>query len=187
MGFGQKVKNWFITEEDEMDDVYNESTYGHENDNVMSDADMGIKKQRKSGALASIVTKRPESYNEIYEAADYLKKNYPVILDLNRNTPDVINNVMDFLGGVVYAIDGMIVDISPNTYMFLPNGIDVESNEDNKVSYLYADNSHQQQQSEAQNFDATKQYQRSELNPNSAKAVRPTASPKITEGVVKLK
>ena len=44
-----------------------------------------------------------------------------------------IADIMNFMGGIIYAIDGVVVGVSHNTYMFLPNGIEVERDEDNEV------------------------------------------------------
>lgn len=156
-----KIKEFFIPEEDYDDEYEEEATNKLKKEDVKD-----IKKNRK-GALSSIVTKRPSNYDEILEVADYLKQNYPVILDLNRNTPEDINNIMDFLGGVVYAIDGITVEVSVNTYMFLPYGIEVESDEDNRVSYLF---------NNGQNKENAQNTQKQSFNNNVAQQARPTGS-----------
>lgn len=178
MSMKKKIQSYFFTDEDEFDEEVEEGT----NMDVNSVGSQ-IKRQKKTVGISSIVTKKPSNYDEIYKTADYLKRNYPVILDLNRNSDETINNIMDFLGGVVYAIDGLIVNVAPNTYMFLPNGVEIESDEDNSIPYLFGDKTaHQKEAQQAQGFN----------NNNVAQPARPTGGADKTKefnfnkGVVKL-
>lgn len=167
----KKLTQWFL---DDVNEEYEENAESIDKQEV----NQQMKKAKKAGNISSIVTKRPNSYTEIYETADYLKRNYPVILDLNRNSPEIINNIMDFLGGVVYAIDGIIVEASTNTYLFLPHGISIESEEDNSVSYLFNDNKEIHEEP------------KKTFNKNVAQPARPTGSVKNdfkpTKDIVKL-
>ena len=60
--------------------------------------------------------------------ADGLKHGREQIIsfDLNRDSLQEQNNILQFLCGVIYAIDGHYAQISENVFIFTPSGYEVE-------------------------------------------------------------
>jgi cell division inhibitor SepF len=53
-----------------------------------------------------IVVLEPGQYDEAQSAADYLKTQRPIVLNLRHANKDLGRRVVDFLSGVAYALDG---------------------------------------------------------------------------------
>lgn len=54
------------------------------------------------------------SFKQVKEVCDCLRKKYPVIINLQSATPEVVGRVTDYLSGVLDAVDGEIVAIGVN-------------------------------------------------------------------------
>ena len=48
----------------------------------------------------------PRAFSEAQQIADYLKNRNQVVVNFKRVTSDVSKRIMDFLNGIIYAIDG---------------------------------------------------------------------------------
>ena len=69
---------------------------------------------------------KPESYgDEILAIADELNKMHTVVLNLENADKDVSRRIVDFLSGVAYSRDGKIKRIAANTFIIIPNTVDL--------------------------------------------------------------
>lgn len=74
----------------------------------------------------NIVIYSPKTSNDVERLIDYLKRREPAIVDLDpiSESPDA-QRVLDFTSGAVYALNGRIIEIKTNTFLIVPEGIDV--------------------------------------------------------------
>ena len=75
-----------------------------------------------------------EEYAEEYDGkeaqqiADYLKAKNQVVVNFKRVTSDVSKRIMDFLNGIVYAIEGSMQKLGPGIVICAPKGFEIEGN-----------------------------------------------------------
>lgn len=77
----------------------------------------------------------PRAFSEAQTIADYLKTKNQVVVNFKRVTTDVSKRIMDFLHGIVYAIDGTMQKLGPGIVICAPKGCEIEGSiteEDNK-------------------------------------------------------
>lgn len=87
-------------------------------------------------ANASMVLFEPRSFEEAEEIAKHLKQKRASVVNLHRLPRDYAQRTIDFLTGVVFALDGTIQKIGHNVILCAPNdvnvagGISLESDDD---------------------------------------------------------
>lgn len=129
-----KVKKWFFEEEGEEGynqedevEVSNESTkktslFERPKSSHTSDV---IKSLNKDSQL---VLFEPRAYSETQDIADYLKQKRATVVNLHRLDKGQAKRVIDFLTGVIYAIEGDIQQIGPMIFLCAPKNIGVSGN-----------------------------------------------------------
>lgn len=70
----------------------------------------------------------PRAFSEAQQIADYLKTKNQVVVNFKRVTSDVSKRIMDFLNGIVYAIDGTMQKLGPGIVLCAPKGFEIEGN-----------------------------------------------------------
>ena len=70
----------------------------------------------------------PRAFSEAQQIADYLKANNQVVVNFKRVTSDVSKRIMDFLNGIIYAIDGKMEKLGPGIVICVPKGFEIEGN-----------------------------------------------------------
>lgn len=78
------------------------------------------------------VWKAIQSLENAQEAADGLKAGHQQIVNLEKASPDICGRVIDFLNGVIYALDGYVEKVGDRVYLFTPANyeIDIENGYD---------------------------------------------------------
>ena len=79
----------------------------------------------RSGAKPGIVLFRPGKFNDSSKAADELKANKAVIVNMENVDSALARRVVDFLSGTVYAMDGSIRKIAQAAYLFCPSNVEI--------------------------------------------------------------
>jgi FtsZ-interacting cell division protein YlmF len=59
------------------------------------------------------------------EAADYFKDGNVVYVNLEKANKEVVEYVLNFLGGMAYALDGKLSKLSTNVYAMVPDGDEI--------------------------------------------------------------
>jgi FtsZ-interacting cell division protein YlmF len=78
----------------------------------------------------TIVDHTLRTFEDVQDAADFLKMGVPVIVTLEGNAPaPERRRMITFLSGVCYAIDGYARRIRPDVYIFTPSDVPVQSTE----------------------------------------------------------
>ncbi len=70
----------------------------------------------------------PRAFSEAQQIADYLKNKNQVVVNFKRVTSDVSKRIMDFLNGIIYAIDGTMQKLGPGIVLCAPKGFEIEGN-----------------------------------------------------------
>ncbi|MBQ7802227.1 MAG: cell division protein SepF [Oscillospiraceae bacterium] len=78
-----------------------------------------------SGPKQEVVLFRPQSFNDTSKAADSLRSNKAVVLNLENVDKAMARRVVDFLSGTVYAVDGSVKKVAQSAYLFCPRNMDV--------------------------------------------------------------
>lgn len=70
---------------------------------------------------------RPETYDSAtaQKIADHLLNHRTVVLNLEIANKEASRRLIDFLSGVAYSIDGYIQRVANNTFVIVPNNVDV--------------------------------------------------------------
>lgn len=110
MGFLEKAKNIFTYAEDE---------------------DYGLTPSTETAEVAEeekveIKYRGINSFKQVKEVCDCLRKDFPVVINLQSATPEVICRATDYLSGVLDAIDGDIIAIGINMWICTPKNVVVE-------------------------------------------------------------
>lgn len=135
MGYGQKVKKWFF-EEDEDDDVYDEVEINEEEQVKSTSMFEKPKSTKTSDAVKALSANKdshlvlfePRAYSDTQEIAIYLKQKRAAVVNLHRLQKEQSKRVIDFLSGVIFAIEGDIQQIGPKIFLCTPKNIGVSGN-----------------------------------------------------------
>lgn len=138
MGFFDKVKGMVNPPEDNYDD-YDGYDDDFGNDGFVDDepgyAQQPAAPQQKtasrsmgvnSGALEMKVVK-PDKYDSAtaQKIADHLLSNRTVVLNLEATNKESARRLIDFLSGVAYSIGGYIQRVAANTFIIVPENVDI--------------------------------------------------------------
>ena len=84
---------------------------------------MGISSQED--AVVELKVVRPETFANVTEIADHLLNHCTVVLNLEETNKETTKRIIDFLCGVVFAIDGQVKKVANATYVVTPKNVDV--------------------------------------------------------------
>ncbi len=76
---------------------------------------------------ARVVLVEPVRFEESQSIADNLLDHKAVVINIETCNPDIAAKIIDFVGGVVYAIDGTIQKVSQGIILAAPQNIDIAS------------------------------------------------------------
>lgn len=79
------------------------------------------------GANVKVVLVEPRDFDETQGIADYLLGKQAVVINIEQCNPDIAAKIIDFVGGVVYAIDGSIQKVSQGIILAAPANINIAS------------------------------------------------------------
>jgi len=87
-----------------------------------------------------IFLRRPKSLDDAQVCADCLKARRPVVVNVNALDDLKARRVLDFLGGVVYAVDGYLEQAGEGIYLLTPNSVVItaETNGRNRAEESFA-------------------------------------------------
>jgi Uncharacterized protein conserved in bacteria len=85
-------------------------------------------KSKNSDYKNKTILVEPRAFSEAQQIADYLKGKNQVVVNFKRVTSDVSKRIMDFLNGIIYAIDGTMQKLGPGIVICAPKGFEIEGN-----------------------------------------------------------
>ena len=88
---------------------------------------------------AEIVVFEPTDYEEVQSIADNLKLKRAVIVNLHELQSEFAKRIVDFISGVVFAIDGRMQRVGDDIFLFAPSNVEVipDKIEKKENSWLY--------------------------------------------------
>lgn len=129
MSFKEKLKN--ILSPIESDDDYMIELEPEELDNIPVESLSEYESAKGSGRMSfpsdtQMVLFEPRSFEESEEVGKYLKQKRAAVVNLHRLQRDYAQRTIDFLTGVVFALDGTIQKIGHDVILCTPQTITVE-------------------------------------------------------------
>lgn len=124
MGLMDKLKETFTTVETEDDE---ELEMSEEEAQTVSHYEQptGNKNVAKMAQNTKMVLFEPRSFDEAEEVARHLKERRAAVVNLHRLQREYAQRTIDFLTGVVFALDGTIQKIGHNVILCTPATIGV--------------------------------------------------------------
>ena len=131
MGLVDKIKNFVAPEEEEDEEVLE---YDDEEVETISQYDAPKSQVKKVASDTKMVLFEPRSFDEAEEIARHLKSRRAAVVNLHKLQRDYAQRTIDFLTGVVVALDGSIQKIGHNVILCTPKnvGVDGEINLDSE-------------------------------------------------------
>lgn len=83
---------------------------------------------------SEIKVEEPRIYEDSLNIATQLRENKPVILNLKYLDPETSKRLVDFICGTAYAINGHMMKIGENIFLFTPANIFI-ANTDDKTTF----------------------------------------------------
>lgn len=78
-----------------------------------------------SGAALEMKVIKPERFDEVRMIGEHLLARRTVVLNLEETNKETTKRIIDFLCGVVFAIDGQVKKVANATYVVTPKNVDV--------------------------------------------------------------
>ena len=78
-----------------------------------------------SGAALEMKVVKPERFDEVRTIGEHLLARRTVVLNLEDTNKETTKRIIDFLCGVVFAIDGQVKKVANATYVVTPKNVDV--------------------------------------------------------------
>ncbi|WP_296954203.1 cell division protein SepF [uncultured Dialister sp.] len=80
---------------------------------------------RQAAKPYTMVVVNPKSYADAEKIGDHLKAMRPVVMNMEKTDADEAQRIVDFVQGIMYALDGRIDQISESIYLCAPNNMSV--------------------------------------------------------------
>ena len=101
-----------------------------EEDGVIPDGDGAETPKRRAQLFglhaqkqSEIVVLQPGTFEDARAAADYLKMRRPVVVNLQGAHGELARRIVDFTSGVTYALDGHMLRVGEEIFLFTPSHI----------------------------------------------------------------
>lgn len=85
-----------------------------------------VKKEVTQSMLQMKVV-RPKKLNEATEIADNLKAGHTIVLNLDDLSDVNARRMLDYIAGVIYAVNGKIERPSERTFLLTPKGVNIDT------------------------------------------------------------
>ena len=99
-----------------------------DNDEEYEEVSETIKNSNKETYKNKTILVEPRAFSEAQQIADYLKQKNQVVVNFKRVTSDVSKRILDFLNGIIYAIEGKMEKLGPGIVLCAPKGFEIEGN-----------------------------------------------------------
>lgn len=94
---------------------------------TMQPRELTVVNNSHSSANARLVLQEPQAFDEAQSIADNLLKGRAVVINIEECDADIAAKIVDFIGGVVYAINGSIQKVSQGIILAAPENINIDS------------------------------------------------------------
>lgn len=114
-GMLERVKGWLFAEEEIEPEILPAAGQAAKRKPILS--------LHASRNTDEIFLRRPKSLEDAQVCADCLKARRPVVVNVNALDDLKARRVLDFLGGVIYAVDGYLEQAGDGIYLLTPNSV----------------------------------------------------------------
>ena len=129
MGFLGRINDMFKEDDSylEEEENFNVSDENAEESFEEKAAPAAAAKSTGVGSAASLEMKvvKPERMDAAFGIGEHLLAKRTVVLNFEDTNTETVRRILDFLGGVVFAIEGNIKKVSDATYIVTPKHVDV--------------------------------------------------------------
>lgn len=80
-----------------------------------------------STKASDVVVCSPMTFDDVQQIADYLKSKQVVLVNLSDVDSDLARRIVDFVSGVIYAIDGHFQKVKEDIFIFTPKNTNIIS------------------------------------------------------------
>jgi len=129
MTLGQKVKDFFGFAEDEEFEVSQRPSPTQPSPLRAGKPLIAVSPTTRSFPSAEIKVEEPRIYEDSLQIATHLRENKPVIINLKHLDNQSGKRLIDFVCGTAYAINGHMMKIGDNIFLFTPSSVLIESGE----------------------------------------------------------
>ena len=138
MGMFSKLKDQFIDHDEYEDEGYEDEEMMEEEEEPQrpvrsaapavprSVAARNVGRATVPGRQAkpyTMVVVNPKVFNDCEKIADHLKSSRPVVMNMEQTDDSIAQRIVDYVQGVMYALDGKIDRISESIYLCAPNNM----------------------------------------------------------------
>ncbi len=78
-----------------------------------------------SSAALEMKVVKPDRIDSAFGIGEHLLAKRTVVINFEETNKETVRRILDFLGGVVFAIEGNIKKVSDSTYIVTPKNVDV--------------------------------------------------------------
>ena len=82
-----------------------------------------------SGTALEMKVVKPERFDEVRQIGEHLLARRTVVLNLEETNKETTKRIIDFLCGVVFAIDSQVKKVANATYVVTPKNVDVSGDQ----------------------------------------------------------
>lgn len=118
-GFGDELNGEEIDFEGDIERV---RSYGDEADGGV----YPLRADRTEFSGMAIIRARPETIDEAPQVAEQIKDHLPVIVNLEDVPENEARRIVDFLGGVIYGLNGSMKKVARSVFICSPFDVPVE-------------------------------------------------------------
>lgn len=127
MGLKDKIANFIVPQDDEDEDDYEETEEVETTKPITTYENPTNSKVKNVSADTKMVLFEPRSLDEAEEIARHLKQRRAAVVNLHRlQQRDTAQRTIDFLSGVIFALDGTIQKIGHSVILCAPKSIGVD-------------------------------------------------------------
>jgi len=83
------------------------------------------KKQLGAAGGLEMTVMNPSDFSDVTPVAEEVLRGVTVVLNLDKLNKEDSRRFLDFLGGVIFSIDGGIKKVAASTYVVTPRNVDV--------------------------------------------------------------
>ncbi len=76
----------------------------------------------------SVNVRRVRGFEDLERLINMLKSGSGLIVDLSSAPSTLVQRLLDYLSGAVYALDGSVEKLTRTMYILTPKGIDINTN-----------------------------------------------------------
>ncbi len=130
MSLGSKLKDFFgFSDEDEFESGSRTESISVPAPNRTIKSAPSANSSKGGSSPSEIKVEEPRIYEDSLNIATYLREGKPVIINLRHLDSNSGKRLIDFVCGTAYAINGHMMKIGENIFLFTPSNVLIESGE----------------------------------------------------------